>query len=289
MTKLADKIRDELKPRLEPDEELRSVGYVASGPLTSGAAYWLTSGVAQAATSYFWYVGITQRRAIFLRVKRVRAPGTSDVSTWFATPLKNVEFDNKGMALVVPEEGMAQSFIFGSLNRKQNGLDIDEFKLALSTGLDGGGAGHRGALGDRQLGPADDQGVAESPAAWHPDPTGRHAHRYRDGLSWTPHVADAGAASHDPADAASATTDATVSARRNPASAVTLPGLAGGARNGVWSGAAKLAGRALYQTDGAFSVEGSGTVGEQFLKVHQARGQIAWSTPEIRAWAHELF
>jgi hypothetical protein len=36
-------------------------------------------------------------------------------------------------------------------------------------------------------------------AAWHPDPTGRYAHRYWDGSSWTEHVASAdGTSSTDP-------------------------------------------------------------------------------------------
>jgi hypothetical protein len=37
-----------------------------------------------------------------------------------------------------------------------------------------------------------------SPAAWHPDPSGAHDHRYWDGERWTEHVADAGVASIDP-------------------------------------------------------------------------------------------
>jgi hypothetical protein len=36
------------------------------------------------------------------------------------------------------------------------------------------------------------------PPAWHPDPTGRHDHRWWDGTRWTEHVADAGVASVDP-------------------------------------------------------------------------------------------
>lgn len=54
---------------------------------------------------------------------------------------------------------------------------------------------------------------------------------------------------------------------------------------GVLSEGAKLAGRAVYYTDGVFSVEGSGPVGQQFVKMHHTRGQIAWSTPQTRAWA----
>ena len=37
-----------------------------------------------------------------------------------------------------------------------------------------------------------------NPPAWHPDPTGRHEHRYWDGERWTDHVADAGQAATDP-------------------------------------------------------------------------------------------
>jgi hypothetical protein len=47
-----------------------------------------------------------------------------------------------------------------------------------------------------------------APAAWHPDPTGRHEHRYWDGERWTEHVADAGVAATDPLDGASTDSDA---------------------------------------------------------------------------------
>lgn len=43
-----------------------------------------------------------------------------------------------------------------------------------------------------------------NPAAWHPDPTGRHEHRYWDGEAWTDHVADAGQSSTDPVDGSGA-------------------------------------------------------------------------------------
>lgn len=35
-------------------------------------------------------------------------------------------------------------------------------------------------------------------AGWHPDPTGRHEHRWWDGSTWTAHAADAGVTVHDP-------------------------------------------------------------------------------------------
>ncbi|HEX6236428.1 MAG TPA: DUF2510 domain-containing protein [Acidimicrobiales bacterium] len=47
-----------------------------------------------------------------------------------------------------------------------------------------------------------------SPApGWHPDPTGRHEHRYWDGGRWTDHVADAGARATDPLDGGGAAAD----------------------------------------------------------------------------------
>lgn len=40
--------------------------------------------------------------------------------------------------------------------------------------------------------------AATSPAAWHPDPTGRHEHRWWDGTRWTEHAADTGGPVVDP-------------------------------------------------------------------------------------------
>src|SRR3954453_5160549 len=40
--------------------------------------------------------------------------------------------------------------------------------------------------------------MSESPAGWHPDPRGRHEHRYWDGSQWTDHVADGGVLATDP-------------------------------------------------------------------------------------------
>ncbi len=39
--------------------------------------------------------------------------------------------------------------------------------------------------------------MTEHPPGWHPDPRGRHEHRYWDGTQWTDHVADAGVTGQD--------------------------------------------------------------------------------------------
>ncbi len=63
-----------------------------------------------------------------------------------------------------------------------------------------------------------------TPAAWHPDPTGRHDHRWWDGERWTEHVADAGVAAIDPLDAPAR--DSASSSTDDPA--VTTPDAADG-------------------------------------------------------------
>ncbi|MFN3254676.1 MAG: phospholipid scramblase-related protein [Ilumatobacter sp.] len=44
--------------------------------------------------------------------------------------------------------------------------------------------------------------MSSLPAAWHPDPTGRHELRYWDGAAWTAHVSNAGVTGTDPLDSA---------------------------------------------------------------------------------------
>ena len=39
--------------------------------------------------------------------------------------------------------------------------------------------------------------MTEHPPGWHPDPRGRHEHRYWDGTKWTDHVADGGVTAQD--------------------------------------------------------------------------------------------
>jgi uncharacterized protein YxjI len=43
--------------------------------------------------------------------------------------------------------------------------------------------------------------MSDTPANWHPDPSGRHELRYWDGTAWTDHVSDQGVTGTDPVDA----------------------------------------------------------------------------------------
>ncbi|MDZ7732479.1 MAG: DUF2510 domain-containing protein [Acidimicrobiia bacterium] len=56
------------------------------------------------------------------------------------------------------------------------------------------------ADGAATAGHTTDHGAGAPPAAWHPDPHGRHEHRWWDGVRWTEHVADGGLAGVDPVD-----------------------------------------------------------------------------------------
>ena len=40
--------------------------------------------------------------------------------------------------------------------------------------------------------------MSESAPGWHPDPQGRHEHRFWDGTAWTDQVSDGGVVSTDP-------------------------------------------------------------------------------------------
>ena len=121
-TKLADKIREALKPHLKPDEELRSVGYVRSG------SWW---GQFTFIPFKFWYVGITKERAIFLRVNRWGKP---DESMRFITPLNDLKLDGKWITVITPQHGVPQKFrLLPLASSRKSGLDLDEFKEALTS------------------------------------------------------------------------------------------------------------------------------------------------------------
>ncbi len=93
----------------------------------------------------------------------------------------------------------------------------------------------------------------DSPAAWHPDPTGAHDHRWWDGTRWTEHVADAGVAAVDPiegggppsSDPAGTTQQLdrhATSATGGPGSGPATPASDAGATQPVWSQGAAGAG-----------------------------------------------
>jgi hypothetical protein len=101
-----------------------------------------------------------------------------------------------------------------------------------------------------------------SPPAWHPDPSGKHDHRWWDGERWTEHVADAGQASIDPLEAAPQT----------PTSGSHDAG-AGGAEAGDMAGGAEVGGAVGGGLSGRTDTEGTG-------HGDQAGSGGGWTQPE---------
>jgi hypothetical protein len=129
VAKLADRIQEAFKPGLDPDEQLLSVGQVTSGPMSTGMSFILTGGIGYMLFVKSWWVGVTQKRAIFVRLTATSKP---DESTRVATPLSNLKLDGKNIAVIAPQDGMPSSFKFHFGAKRVTGLDIDEFKANLA-------------------------------------------------------------------------------------------------------------------------------------------------------------
>ena len=129
VAKLADRIQEAFKPGLDPDEQLLSVGQVTSGPMSTGMSFILTGGIGYMLFVKSWWVGVTQKRAIFVRLTAMSKP---DESTRVATPLSNLKLDGKNIAVIAPQDGMPSSFKFHFGAKRVTGLDMDEFKANLA-------------------------------------------------------------------------------------------------------------------------------------------------------------
>ena len=128
MARLVNQIREALTPQLEPGEKLRSVGQVTSGKMSTAQAMVLTGGIGYLTTVKNWWVGVTEKRAVFVQLTAFSKP--SDVR--FSVPLTSVRPTGKGMAVVVAEEGDSQDFKFHFGAKFATGLDVQEFTAALT-------------------------------------------------------------------------------------------------------------------------------------------------------------
>ena len=89
----------------------------------------LTGGIGYLLFVKSWWVGVTQKRAIFVRLTAMSKP---DESTRVATPLSNLKLDGKNIAVIAPQDGMPSSFKFHFGAKRVSGLDMDEFKANLA-------------------------------------------------------------------------------------------------------------------------------------------------------------
>jgi hypothetical protein len=127
MIKIADRVRESLKPHLEPGEELRSVGWFMESVsiLKKILIGWLARKV--------WYVGITEKRVIFARAKKLKPKIVQNAI--FTVPLGNVVVSGNKLLITSPDANLPKSlkFSWGSQRTQQmSGLNEDEFKKALT-------------------------------------------------------------------------------------------------------------------------------------------------------------
>lgn len=151
MAKLADRITDALRVHLETDEELRSLGQVTSGPVSTrtaglpiaagavlvvmmkpwwvGAAVLLAGGISYLTLVKAWWVGVTNRRVVFTRLTALSRPAKN---SRFTIPLESVVLTENGMSVIALEDGLPQDFRFHFGAKRASGLDVEEFKRALT-------------------------------------------------------------------------------------------------------------------------------------------------------------
>jgi len=89
----------------------------------------LTGGIGYMLFVKSWWVGVTQKRAIFVRLTAMSKP---DESTRVATPLSNLKLVGKNIVVVAPQAGLPTSFKFHFGAKRVTGLDMDEFKGTLA-------------------------------------------------------------------------------------------------------------------------------------------------------------
>jgi len=110
------------------------------------------------------------------------APGPHRVEMWMTWTV-NKNYGRNAIDVQVPPEGIRVTW-------KTPGTAFSKGKMAVSPpGVEPVEAVTAGSAAG---------GIGANPAAWHPDPTGRHQYRWWDGNAWTANVSDNGVASEDP-------------------------------------------------------------------------------------------
>jgi hypothetical protein len=95
----------------------------------------LTGGIGYLIFVKSWWVGITEKRVIFMRLSVLGRP---DPSMCFMIPLADVKLTNKGLSVITPKPNLPQNFRFHFGAKRVTGLDLVAFKAALNSGGAGG-------------------------------------------------------------------------------------------------------------------------------------------------------
>jgi len=121
MRKLASRIEEAVRPHLEEDEVLRAVGQVTSGSMSTPLALILTGGIGYLIFVKSWWVGITQKRVIFMRLT---AFGRPHPNLRFMIPLAQVRAIENRLTVAVPKPNLPQSFRFYFGAKRVTGLTL---------------------------------------------------------------------------------------------------------------------------------------------------------------------
>jgi hypothetical protein len=125
MARLADTARETLAQKLELGEELRSVGYFRTGPFW---AMILLSNWFAFALKYY-YIGVTNKRLIIARLNSFNKPIDKDN---YNIPLTDVEVKGSSLLIKLPDKEKPVNFVMNFGFQKITGMDMNEFKAALS-------------------------------------------------------------------------------------------------------------------------------------------------------------
>lgn len=175
------KAREHVEAQLEPGEQIQALFFGQTGPSPRGALSWgLTANLMA-----YWTVALTDRNIVVvsntMKRKPVRLP---------REPMQILE--EKGRRWWFPVRiGRARYWVA----TEQYDIVVAANELLLAAQREPAATA---VIEDAASAPYPPSAFV--PAAWYPDPTGRHQQRYWDGQCWTPDVADQGVQSTDRAD-----------------------------------------------------------------------------------------
>jgi hypothetical protein len=124
MAKLAENARATLVTKLEPGEELRSVGLFRTGPFWAMVllSSWFTFAMK------YWWIGVTTKRLIIVRINSFYKPMTQNN---YSVALTDVQVEGNTLVVKLPDNPKPQKFPMFFGLKAMTGFDAGEFKVAL--------------------------------------------------------------------------------------------------------------------------------------------------------------
>ena len=129
MAKALAKINDVMSGLLETNEEIRAVGHLNSGL----NPYWafLTLGILNIVFVKFWYVAITNKQVLFVKLSNLLAK--PDLNQIYRVPFSDVQIVSNGLSVRPTNSACPKYFRFHFGAKKLTGLDKNEFIQALNS------------------------------------------------------------------------------------------------------------------------------------------------------------